>query len=267
MIGTMAAVAAAATLYVAPAGRDAHNACTDPAKPCRTVAAATNAARPGQTVRLAGGSYGDTAISRDGVRVVPAPGATVRLGDLRVSASRVELQALQAQTLRVGADAHDQTYKDMTLRRFEIFSDGDRAPRNISILGGSIGPSVDGNNIIGSNGPATTASPTNIVLDGVLVHDFTLAPGSDAQRRLPAGVGGRGADHPRQHLPQLRGVRHLPAEAARRPGRHAERDPDREQLPRLLPQRLLLDPDGRPSGHQLAQRHDPQQLHEQGDQS
>ena len=54
----------------------------------------------------------------------------------------------------------------------------------------------------------------------------------------------------------------LPGGAAATPEQH----PDREQLLRLLSQRLLLDPAGRPCGDELEKRHDPQQLVEQGDQ-
>jgi len=64
--------------------------------------------------------------------------------------------------------------------RFVVVSDGDVGPRDIRIIGGDVGPSVDANVVIGSNGYETPASPRNVLIDGVTFHDFTLAPGSDA---------------------------------------------------------------------------------------
>ena len=83
-------------------------------------------------------------------------------------------------SLFIDASAQDVTMRGNTLKKFELFSDAAQAPRDISFIGGSIGPSVDANNRIGSNGTSTTASPTNILIDGVNIHDFTVSPGSGA---------------------------------------------------------------------------------------
>ena len=177
-----------ATLHVSESGSDSAP-CSDDA-PCRSLTRAYRAAEPGQTVELEEGTYQDATIGADAskpsagdeVRIVAAAGATVALaGQVEVSAQNVELAGLAlADTLSIGATARNVTVRDSTMPNFKIFSSGSQAPTNISIIGGSIGPSADDNNLIASDGTSTTASPTNVLLDGVTIHDFTLSPGSSA---------------------------------------------------------------------------------------
>jgi hypothetical protein len=174
-------------LYLTPGGNDA-NACTK-AAPCKTMSRAYKLAKPGQTVYMSTGSYADTTIAADAtktsvsdVRFSPLPNARVTLtGTLHIPADHITLYKLTLQkTLWIDATASDVTMHMSTLHNFKILSSGSQAPSGISIVGGSVGPSVDDNNIIGSNGTSTTNSPRNIRIEGVDFHDFTLSAGSSA---------------------------------------------------------------------------------------
>jgi hypothetical protein len=138
-------------------------------------------------VQVAGGTYPDTVLPLDGskgsadVVFTAAPGAAPKFSHtLRIQARHVELSKLRFTTLWVDAGARDDILRNDTYRNFDVISSGAQAPTNISFIGGSAGPAVDENNIIGSNGTSTTASPTNIRIQGVRIHDYTLAPGSGA---------------------------------------------------------------------------------------
>jgi hypothetical protein len=173
--------------FVAPSGSDSAT-CTS-STPCRSLDRAYRLAAPGQTVELAGGTYADTSLPVDATKsatkdvvFVPAAGAAPRFsGPLHIGARHVELRGLQVQgTVTIDETAQNVTLRGSTMKNFQVFSSGSQAPRNISFIGGSAGPSVDDNNRIASNGTSTTASPTNILIDGMRIHDFTLSPGSSA---------------------------------------------------------------------------------------
>ena len=179
--------AQAATRFVAPAGSD--SATCARSAPCGSLSRAYRAATPGDTVKLADGTYDDTSLpldtTKDGAKdvvFVPAAGAAPRFSAaLHIGARHVELRGMQLQdTLHIDATAQNVTVRGSAIKNFQVFSSGTQAPRNISFIGGSAGPSVDDNNRIASNGTSTTASPTNILIDGMRIHDFTLSPGSDA---------------------------------------------------------------------------------------
>jgi hypothetical protein len=112
----------------------------------------------------------------------PATGAVVTLANaVHLSARHLELRRMRfAAALTVDAGAQDLTLRDNTLKRFDIISSGARAPRDISLIGGSVGPAVNLSSRIASDGTSTTASPTNIVIDRVSFHDFTASAGSGA---------------------------------------------------------------------------------------
>jgi hypothetical protein len=179
-----ASASAAARLYLSPSGSDAA-ACTQTA-PCKSLSRGYRAAQPGQTVQLASGSYRDSSLpaepSTGDVRFAAAAGATVSLAnDVHVAAKHVELVGLHVQgTLYIDAGAADVTIRNATLKTFQVLSSGAQAPTDISFIGGSVGPSADSSNLIASDSTTTTASPKNILFDGVAFHDFTLSPGSSA---------------------------------------------------------------------------------------
>jgi hypothetical protein len=76
-----------------------------------------------------------------------------------------------------GETAENVVARGNALHNFEIFSTGSKAPKNISIIGGTAGPVADGsdneNNLIATNGPETTAVPTNILIEGVTFQEYT----------------------------------------------------------------------------------------------
>ncbi len=174
-----------ASVFVSPSGSDSAS-CSQVA-PCRSLARAYGVAASGATVQLANGTYSDTTLPVDSskgssnVVFTAAPGATPTFSStLHVQARHVELSGLKFATLWVDATAQNDVLRNDTYKNFEVISSGAQAPTNISFIGGSAGPAADENNIIGSNGTSTTASPTNILIKGVHIHDYTLTPGSGA---------------------------------------------------------------------------------------
>jgi hypothetical protein len=174
-------------LHLSPSGSDS-NSCTA-AAPCKTLNRGYRVATPGQTVEMAAGAYSDTSLPLDSSKTSmadvvfrPAAGATVTIApQLHVSARHLELRGLHLSSkLWVEASAADVTFRNNTLKNFDLYSEGTQSSQDISFIGGSIGPSANENSRIASNGPATAASPRNILIDGVDFHDFTATPGSGA---------------------------------------------------------------------------------------
>jgi hypothetical protein len=175
----------AASVFISPTGSDSA-ACSQTA-PCKTLARAYRVAQSGATVQVANGTYSDTSLPVDsskGTATVvfrAASGATPTFSStLHLQAHHAELTGLKFATLWVDASAQYDTLRNDTYRNFEVISSGTQAPSSISFIGGSAGPAANQNNIIGSNGTSTTASPTNIRIQGVHIHDYTLTPGSGA---------------------------------------------------------------------------------------
>jgi hypothetical protein len=173
--------------YVAPSGSD--SATCSRSAPCGSLKRAYRLATPGQTIELAGGTYADTSLPLDSTKraakdvvFAAAAGARPRFSAaLHIGARHVELRGLELlDTVWIDETAQNVTLRGNTIKNFQVFSSGAQAPHNISFIGGSAGPSVDDNNRIASNGTSTTASPTNILIDSMRIHDFTLSPGSAA---------------------------------------------------------------------------------------
>lgn len=174
-------------LRLSPTGADG-NPCTS-LKPCKTLNRAYKLATPGQKVELAAGTYTDTSLSADSsktssVDVIfrPVAGATVTFsGQLHIYAQHLELRGMKfTSKLWIESSAADVTMRGNTLKNFDLYSNGTQSSHDISFIGGSIGPSANENSRIASNGPSTSASPKNILIEGVDFHDFTVSPGSEA---------------------------------------------------------------------------------------
>ena len=79
--------------------------------------------------------------------------------------------------LYFGETAENVVARNNALHNFEIVANGTKAPRGISIIGGTAGPVADAsdneNNLIATNGPETTAVPSKITIEGVLIHEYT----------------------------------------------------------------------------------------------
>jgi hypothetical protein len=172
--------ARAADLYISPSGSDA-DPCSQ-AKPCRTTARGYLAAKPGQTVEMATGAYGDSDIPDDPsktsdavVRFVPAPGAAVDAGWLSVYGDHVELSGIRVSgwAMREGAD-------DITLRDVDADEEGwwIRSASNVRILGGDLGPLQDYSSEVSAAWESSTPA-RNILFDGVTFHDvIKVTPGA-----------------------------------------------------------------------------------------
>ncbi len=174
----------AGTLYLSPSGSDSA-ACTQSA-PCKTLAHAYSLAKAGEKVVLAAGTYTDTSLpltsgktTSSPVVFEPASGAAVKFSkELRVEAHGTELKGFKFEKpLYFGENAEGDTARNNALHNFEIVSSGSKAPKSISIIGGTAGPVADAgdneNNLIATNGPETTAVPTKITIEGVLIHEYT----------------------------------------------------------------------------------------------
>jgi Bacterial TSP3 repeat len=177
----------AADLYLSPSGSDANNCLV--AKPCKTLNRAYKLAQPGQIVEVGSGTYSDTSLSLDSSKTSaadvifrPAAGAIVTISpQLHVHARHLELRGLRfSSKLWIESSAADVTIRNSALKNFDLYSSGTQSSEDISFIGGSIGPSPDENSRIASNGTSTSASPKNILIDGVDFHDFTVSPGSGA---------------------------------------------------------------------------------------
>jgi len=171
-------------LYLSPVGSDSAS-CAQGA-PCRTLAHAYAVAQGGETVRLAAGTYADGSLpltsgktSVTPVVFEPVAGASVKFSKLlNVQARGVELKGFTFEReLYFGENAESDVARNNALHNFEIVANGTKAPRNISIIGGTAGPVADSsdneNNLIATNGPETTAVPTKITVEGVLIHEYT----------------------------------------------------------------------------------------------
>ena len=174
----------AGTLYLSPSGSDSA-ACTQSA-PCKTLAHAYALAKAGEKVVLAAGTYTDTSLPLTSGKTTstpvvfePASGAAVKFSkEVRVEAHGAELKGFKFEKpLYFGENAEGDTARGNALHNFEIISGGSKAPKNISIIGGTAGPVADSsdneNNLIATNGPETTAVPTKITVEGVLIHEYT----------------------------------------------------------------------------------------------
>ena len=171
---------APAIVYLSPTGSDTA-ACTKTA-PCRSLNRAYFTAKPGQVVELAAGTYPEqerigvdsTKLSGTDVVFRPAAGAAVSLPELTVAGSHLELRGMQIAGWTTWDSADDVTFRDMKSGFFFI-----RSSKNISVIGGEVGPGNDFDSQV-SPGSGSAPVPTNILINGVFFHDWRLTPGSDA---------------------------------------------------------------------------------------
>ena len=163
--------AQATTWFVATNGDDG-NACTTNS-PCDSVNGAYQKASGGDIVQVAGGKYGAQNLSAKSpasdIIVQPAPGATVSFSDINVSgATHIEFRDMSADGMTINMNSKFVTFRNMTFTGPFFYLGGS----NISVIGGSVGPSSDVHNQIApANG--WQGQGTNFLFDGVLFHDFT----------------------------------------------------------------------------------------------
>ncbi len=161
----------AADVYLSPAGADT-NPCTS-AAPCLTLDRGYRAAQSGETVELAAGMYGGQQIvSADPTKDVsdvhfrPAPGEVAEIESLDVFGAHLSFSDLVVTRdfyVKCGAD-------DVTLRHSKASLLFIRAATNISIVDSEFGPSDDISQI--GHTAECPFAPSNVLLDGVYMHDF-----------------------------------------------------------------------------------------------
>jgi hypothetical protein len=178
--GSAVASSRAARLYVAPTGNDS-GSCTK-GNPCLSFGRAYRAAKPGDTVELAAGTYPAQQLDDDSskrtasadVVFVPAAGATVTVdGDLVVYGSHVVFRgpkpdAIHVRSAWARAPASHVRFENMDGASFQVFGSS-----FVTIKGGDWGPAVEPNDMesrISPDGGVLNSFPHDIVLDGLLVH-------------------------------------------------------------------------------------------------
>jgi hypothetical protein len=164
--------AQAATWYVAPNGSDG-NSCTSSASPCLSVNGAYQKASGGDTIQMAGGTYGaqnmNSKAPASDIIVQPASSATVTLGDLTINgATHLEFRNMSTSGFSVHMNSNFITLRNVPVNGWLGYDGGS----NITMIGGSVGPVVDAHPQI-APGNGWQGQGVNYVFDGVLFHDVT----------------------------------------------------------------------------------------------
>ena len=130
-------------------------------------------ASAGQIVQIAGGSYGKQRVAADTSKVGPqrvifrpANGSRPTFDDLDIFASHLELQGITTSVWHTEPGAADVVFRNVTTRLFFITSS-----RDISVIGGSVGPSENQASEIRNCTDCTTIS-SGIHINGVFFHDY-----------------------------------------------------------------------------------------------
>jgi hypothetical protein len=168
------------------------NTCTRD-DPCASLGHAYDVARAGQVVEVASGAYGqqkigsDPAKGADTVLFRPARGASVHLGGLEVAAQHVEVRDMTVgSSTTTFATAADVVLRNLTINGGIFILSSQR----VSVVGGSVGPGVDYHpQIAAADGNATP--PRDILIDGVLFHDWTRSRSDVHTECLQIGAGDR----------------------------------------------------------------------------
>jgi len=170
--------------FLAPGGNDG-GACRASA-PCGSLDRALQVVGPGQLVQVAGGTYPEQILQPTPSRppgsapvaVRPAAGADVRMGELHCGHYLGEFgpDAVDIGDMTING-AVIQRCDRVTLRRVTltagIFVNGST---NFSMVGGSVGPGVDFHpDVQAVNNVEPPIVPRNVLFEGVLFHDWTLA--------------------------------------------------------------------------------------------
>ena len=174
--------ASAATLQISPSGSDVY-ACTS-AAPCQTMNRAYSVAQPGDTVRMAGGTYPSQTLSAPAKsgssRIVfePVLGASATVQTLRVEGSafltfrgfRVAgaIRTVNGNPSTLGT--RDVTFENMRAQTIKIVG----RVSNIAVRGGTFGDTMDWQpQIIKYNQSDPESSrPSNILIEGATFQNF-----------------------------------------------------------------------------------------------
>jgi hypothetical protein len=178
--GARTVTAPAAQVFVAPHGSDSAN-CRR-MSPCASFNRAYHLAAAGQTIEVAAGEYVLQRITPDPSKAQrrrvlfrPAAGAAVRVDGLDSTASNVEFRGLTlngswvVQQGGTSPGASGVTFRNIRAHGFYVIG----PVSDISVIGGSYGPMVDNHPMIAPTDLGSPVGPANILIDGVLFHDFT----------------------------------------------------------------------------------------------
>jgi hypothetical protein len=194
----------AASLFVSANGSDS-GSCTQTA-PCRTLNRAYQLAAPGATVEVAGGSYPAQTIAAKSSAAAPAvviraAGGTTPTfsGTLTVRASHVDLVGPYRAT-GVSTSNSSTKVRGSTVENIVVDSGGSsRTPGYVSNVDGVTWKNVEIFNareanalIMVDGGYPARGSVKNLVLDGLKLHDSTIAPGSGTHSQCIFFGGGQG---------------------------------------------------------------------------
>ncbi|WCB94984.1 virion structural protein [Baekduia alba] len=183
-----AAAASANTLYLSPSGSDSA-ACTS-AAPCKSFGRAYTAAAQGDTVQVAGGTYGDQILSYDAsktsdadVTFKPAAGAVPKVGFIDFGEYYADLggRHITIQDMGIGGFTANRA-QDLTFRNVNMSGNfWTNGADGISIIGGSVGGTNNGTHpdIQVWKSGSTTVPSSNILIDGVHLHDVLVATAQD----------------------------------------------------------------------------------------
>jgi hypothetical protein len=155
---------AATTRYLSPTGSDT-GACASALAPCRNLDYAVGVSQSGDLVEMAAGAYGRQRVSGPAdVKISPAAGAAVSVGDLNIDAPTT-IAGISASWIDVGGSGAPVT--GVTLRG--VRSEGLNASdaHQFRMLGGEIGPVTNTPAMQFAGSPASS----DIVIDGVDFHD------------------------------------------------------------------------------------------------
>lgn len=175
-----APTAAGPALYVSPSGSD--GAACSKGRPCATLEAAFRRSKPGHSILLLPGDYGDQALGEGGpagrpVTVAPA-GGKVTLASLTIEhASDLVLKRLVVKGQLAIENEHPELPGSTNITLFGVQGKTLRLIgriSNISVHGGSWGPALNEQPQIIKYNPddPDIAQPTQILIDGVSFHDF-----------------------------------------------------------------------------------------------
>jgi hypothetical protein len=176
-----------AAVFVALGGDDAAD-CSRGA-PCATFDRAYRAARPGQVVEVAAGTYPEQILTRDPTRTSgadvtfrPARDADVKLAGLTFGHWSNDLGAehVQVRDMDVGEIMARRT-DDLTFRNLRMRSFWVEGGQGIRFLGGSVGGIKGDNPWLGTwqSSDGATETPKDVVIDGVDFHDVRMKHAAD----------------------------------------------------------------------------------------
>jgi hypothetical protein len=164
--------------HVSPEGSNG-NPCTA-LKPCSSFDRAYRLARPGETVVVGDGGYGDQKISREKTKTSPrdvvfepAAGASPSVQSLKIDADHVTVKDLKV--TQWFASGSDITMKGLKTQTFLTNA------AHINVVGGDYGnyapPCAAGSTYPAMDNPTVTpyggVTPTDVVIKGVRFHDMS----------------------------------------------------------------------------------------------